>query len=53
MWQCPRKEQCAKDLLRSAEEDCGAFLSRYVLMAFAPSAGLEDAEESAGNAAGT
>ena len=29
------------------------FLSRYVLMAFAPSAGLEDAEKSAGNAAGT
>ena len=36
-----------------AEEDSWAFLSRYVLMAFAPSAGLEDAEESAGNAAGT
>ena len=35
----------------AAEEDCGAFLSRYVLMPFAPSASLEDAEESAGNAA--
>ena len=35
------------------EEDSGASLSRYVLMAFAPSAGLEDAGESAGNAAGT
>ena len=36
-----------------AEEDSGASLLRYVLMAFAPSAGLEDAEKSAGNAAGT
>ena len=35
------------------EEDSRASLSRYVLMAFAPSAGLEDAEKSAGNAAGT
>ena len=35
------------------EEDSGASLLRYVLMAFAPSAGLEDAEKSAGNAAGT
>ena len=31
----------------AAKEDCGAFLSR-----FAPLASLEDAEESAGNAAG-
>ena len=36
-----------------AEEDSGASLLRYVLMAFAPSAGREDAEESAGNAVGT
>ena len=36
----------------AAKEDCGAFLSRYVLTPFAPLASLEDAEESAGNAAG-
>ena len=36
----------------AAEEDGWAFLLRCVLMPFAPSAGLEDAEESAGNAAG-
>ena len=43
---------CAKPPAPAAVEGCGAFLSRSVLMPEAPSAGLEDAEESAGIAAG-